>query len=297
MPEPKIVHLTKQLPKENWNSLLGEKLSDRFVDTLIDYDCDVYTPEGSLLLKFRRSALNSIATSVAFDVLRKIETKTLNRGTATGKFAVGVPAIRKSGYVSNTVEVPREFAVISNVIGYMDRYTRFPYCRQTAFNAHEPEKFERVVPFLRACSGAYATAAPDRWQIQAQLCAQTKPDWIIPGTVFTTITVNKNWQTAVHTDEGDFKGGLSCITAIRAGEYKGCYLVFPHYRVGVDLRTCDLLMFDSHHMHGNTPLLGRVGEFERVSLVLYYRENMIRCLSAVEELARAKNRKKGDPLW
>lgn len=126
---------------------------------------------------------------------------------------------------------------------------------------------------------------------------RTQPEWLIPGTPFTTVTVNRNWQTAVHTDRGDLKAGLSLITAMRRGEFTGGYLVFPHYRIAVDLQDRDLLMFDSHHMHGNTPIVGKVGQWERVSCVLYFRERMADCLTAQAELERAQHRKPGDPLW
>jgi predicted 2-oxoglutarate/Fe(II)-dependent dioxygenase YbiX len=119
---------------------------------------------------------------------------------------------------------------------------------------------------------------------------------LIADTSFTTITVNQNFQTAVHTDQGDLKAGLSNILVLRAGDVQGGILVFPHYRAAVRLDTCDLLLFDSHHMHGNTPIFGKVGQFTRVSLVLYYRERMIDCGSAAEEMERAKRRQKGDRL-
>ncbi len=57
------------------------------------------------------------------------------------------------------------------------------------------------------------------------------------------------------------------------------------------------MLFDSHHMHGNTALYGKVGNYTRISLVLYYRQNMIDCGTAAQELERAKNRKLGDKLY
>jgi hypothetical protein len=291
------IDLTFQYPKESWDAFLGEKLTDAHYDKLLTEDADVYTPEGELLLKFRRGILPVGATARAFEVLRRINTKTLNRGLASGKLATGHMYEKADGSISNTRAVPPEFAVISNVIGFYDRYVRTPFCRETAFNANHPEKYAACLPFLQAVSEVYRQEAGDRWALQKAVCDRTQPDWVIPKTVFTTITVNKNFQTAVHTDEGDFKEGLSCITAIRGGKFKGGVLVFPHYRVAVDLKTCDLLMFNSHHMHGNTAIVGRLNEYERVSLVLYYRENMQKCLSALDEQERAKHRKPGDPLW
>lgn len=292
------LQLLFQHPKEKWNDFLGEKMTEESYDYLLDRDADVYTPEGDLLLKFRKRCIPMLSCSRAFEELRQLTQKTSNRGMATGK-GLSRKRIRRDGSVSQTNEVPREHQVISNIIGYFDRYTRIPFCRQTAYNANHPEAFARVLPFLKAASSAYQRHAPDRFALQAAVADKTNPDFMIQGTVFTTITVNKNWQTAVHTDKGDLKAGLSCITALRAGRFTGANLVFPHYRLAVNMDTSDLLLFDSHHMHGNTPLVAvnRREPFERVSLVLYYREKMQHCLSAAAELERAKNRRQGDPLW
>jgi hypothetical protein len=295
--ESQRVDLTYQAPRDQWERFEGLKLDSRSFDRVIDYDADVYTPEGDLLLKFRKNCIPFEQMSVAYAILRKIRTKSLNRGMATNKLYANVQPIRKSGVVSKTREVPAKYAVNSNIIGYFDRYVRIPYCRQTAWTAKHPLEWERLHPFFLACNDVYAGAAPDRYAAHLRHAERVKPEWKIRGTVFTTVTVNRNWQTAVHTDAGDLKDGLSLITAMWLGKHQGGQLVFPHYRVAVDLQNCDLLMFDSHHMHGNAPIIGKTGGWERVSLVLYSREKMDRCLTASQELERAQNRKAGDPLY
>lgn len=220
----------------------------------------------------------------------------MNRGMATTKGAQVNP-IRKSGYRSNTNEVSADQAVNSSIIGFYDRYVRTPYCRQTAFNAKQAADFKECLPYFQSIARLYQEINPLRFAAHWAVVDRTNRDWIIPGTPFTTVTVNKNWQTAVHTDKGDLKTGLSTITVLRAGEFIGAHLVFPHYRVAVKIDTCDLLLFNSHHMHGNTPLIGKINQFERVSCVCYYREKMHECGTAAEELERAKKRKRGDPLY
>lgn len=258
----------------------------------------MFTPEGELLCRFRKNCLPVEQAVEAFEILKKIKQKTWNRGFASGKvFMTKERRTKKDGTKSNTHSVAKGGEVMSAVIGYFDRYPRVPYCRQTAFNANQPEAFAQVLPFLQAVDTAYRNIDPDRYALQAEVVTKTSKDFVIQGTPFTTITVNQNFQTAVHTDQGDLKAGLSNILVLRAGQYKGGNLVFPHYRAAVRLDTCDLLLFDSHHMHGNTPIYGRVGEYTRVSCVLYYRENMIDCGTAEQELAIAKRRKKGEKLF
>ena len=63
-----------------------------------------------------------------------------------------------------------------------------------------------------------------------------------------------------------------------------------------DLQNCDLLLVDVHQWHGNTPIQKIDNNATRVSLVMYYRENMISCGTADEEVDRAKNRKAGTKL-
>ena len=102
------------------------------------------------------------------------------------------------------------------------------------------------------------------------------------------MTVNRNFQTAVHQDQGDLKQGFGVMSCLRRGRFDGCYFVFPKYRVALDMRTGCVLCGDVHEWHGNTPMRGNHGMFERVSLVFYYREKMKRCGSAEEELEHAK---------
>lgn len=298
------LRLKKQLPKELWPTFLGTKLDDSAYDELLDADTDVYSPEGFLVCRLRKRVLPAGDCERAFHELKKIKEQSKNRGLANGNIFMKKlrgKYVKKDGTVSRTAALigrPDDVKHLgmSSVIGYMDRYPRMPFCRQTAFNAHHPDRFEKILPFLQRVSETYQRFDAERFEKQMIWVRKTNQDFIIRGTPFTTITVNQNWQTAVHTDEGDLKDGLSCITVLRAGDFNGGHLVFPHYRLAVKLDSTDLLLFDSHHMHGNTAIIGKPGEFTRVSCVLYYRKKMIDCLSAVEELQRAKTRQRGTKL-
>lgn len=295
--KPEIIRLEYQAPKDTWDKFLGVKLDEKSYDRLIETDCDVYTPEGEILLKFRRKCIPVKPAAVAYEILKKIKQKSFNRGMATGKMYAKTGRVTKKGTISKTHAVAPEDGVMSAIVGYFDRYVRIPFCRQTAFTADFPEKFQELLPYFQAVDRIYAAEAPERYALQRAVVDRTSKDFVIRGTAFTTVTVNQNFQTAVHTDKGDLKDGLSCITCLEAGEYRGANLVFPHYRVAVNLRTCDLLMFNSHHMHGNTPIIGKVGQWKRISCVLYYRENMHQCGTAADELERAKKRQRGEPLY
>ncbi|MFO0926381.1 MAG: hypothetical protein U0736_04990 [Gemmataceae bacterium] len=111
---------------------------------------------------------------------------------------------------------------------------------------------------------------------------------VIEDTAFTTVTVNQTWQTAVHTDKGDLPEGFGVITMLRRGDYRGGYLVFPKYRVAVDLGDRDVLLADVHESHGNTAITHRSDDAERISCVLYFRRHMTRCGSWRVEQRKAR---------
>jgi hypothetical protein len=109
------------------------------------------------------------------------------------------------------------------------------------------------------------------------------PDFIIPGSVFSSVTFNKNWRTHAHTDTGNRRPGLEALLVLASGDISGCEVVFPRYRTAVAVTHGGLLVADMHSLHGNAPLFG---PGLRVSLVCYTREGISRCGSAAEEWAR-----------
>lgn len=295
--KPRQIHLSFQHPKENWNAFLGVKLDETSYDLLVEEDADVWTPEGEILFRFRKRCLPRGMAEVAFAELMKIRHRTNNRGIAAGRiYADRKRTVTKEGMPTNTPRMEKGGDVMSSIIGYFDRYPRIPYCRETAYNADHPEAFARILPFLAQVDAQYQAMDQERYRRQRLVVDRTSPDFVIAGTSYTTITVNQNFQTAVHTDQGDLKDGLSNILVLRQGSFSGGNLVFPHYRAAVRLDSLDLMCFNSHHMHGNTPIVGSPGKFKRVSCVLYYRERMVDCGTAAEELERAKRRQKGERL-
>lgn len=305
------IQAEEALTDKEAKALAGTLLTDDHYDTLISgEDAEVLKPDGSPLIQFRRKALTPSKCSAAYRGLRKAAAESDNRGIAAGLIEKDDPAVLQimeqegatdivyaagktryrlvtaTGYVSNTQRAKR---VRSGIVGFFDRNPRLPYCRMTAFNMREPEKFASAVPAIQECDKVFAATVPDRYAFQKEFAERTSPDFLIPGTSFTTVTVNRNWQTAVHKDAGDLKGGFGCMTAFSAGQYEGCHLVFPKYRVAVNIRSGDVCLADVHEWHGNSPIRRNTKAYDRVSLVLYYRERMAECGSAAEELSRAKN--------
>lgn len=257
-------------------------------DVLYDEDVRVEKPDGSPLLVLRKRALSEAATQQAWNVLYKLKLISRNRGVAAGKENPVINGVNQSA---------KGWEVASGIVGNFERTVRMPYCRKCAWNAANPEAFEALMPMTREVNALFRRDVPDRWAVQKSYADRTSPDFVIPETVFTTLTVNKNFRTACHKDAGDLEAGFSCLSVIRQGLFKGANLVLPAWRIAVKLDTYDVVMFDAHEFHGNTQLVKLTPDAQRCSVVYYFREKMIHCGSAAEELARAKNRKPGDRIF
>lgn len=177
-------------------------------------------------------------------------------------------------YISDTTYAN---PVNSGIAGYFDRYPRIPYGRATSYTEHNYEKFQMAFPFLKTLSKGFRELLPNRWKAQKAECDKIDSKFVVPGTVFTTITVNKTFRTAAHRDAGDLDTGLSNLLVLsNDGNYTGGYLIFPEYRIAVNVRPGDLLLVNNHEIiHGNTPIVLGSPTSDRVSLVCYFRKKMV----------------------
>jgi len=194
-------------------------------------------------------------------------------------------------------------AVNSGIAGWFDRYPRIPYGRATSYTRDNFDKFKMSYPFLQNLSEGFKNLLPERYTAQMAAANKLDPRFLVPGTPFTTVTVNKTFRTAAHRDAGDLNEGLSnLLTLSNDGKYTGGYLIAPEYRVAVNVRPGDLLLINNHEvMHGNTPIVCEEGS-ERVSLVVYFREKMLELGSHEYEDCRYnfveyRRLNKEHPLW
>jgi hypothetical protein len=198
--------------------------------------------------------------------------------------------------------------VMSGIAGWFDRYPRIPFGRATSYTAREPEKFAMAYPFLQSLAKGFKDLLPWRYNNQMEAAKKLDPRFLVPETPFTTVTVNRSFRTACHFDAGDLTSGLSnLLTLTNNGNYKGCHLVAPEYRVAVNPRPGDLLLINNHEvMHGNTQIELLDEEAERISLVVYFREKMLELGSKeyedtrydfVEHRKNDKEHPEQRPLW
>jgi hypothetical protein len=198
--------------------------------------------------------------------------------------------------------------VASNPIGFYESSKNFAElpCRLTHFTRTNYKNYKDGLPFIQKIDNMFEKLIPESHQKQLSRANQ-KMHLKIPETAFSTITINRNFRTALHKDAGDFSEGFGNLTVIERGSYHGGYTVFPQFGVGVDVRSGDFLAMDVHQWHSNTaifetdedkklnskldkvyndnPAVGTVGldkNYTRLTFVCYLREKILKCSDSID---------------
>jgi len=303
------------LTDEDTAELKAEWLNDDHFELLLHESADIYLPEEAsvldmfaapedqvtledrLFLVFRRDAFPLEMCEQARQAIRGAAKPSKNRGIAGGKvdpekmgrkaedLIVSKDGTRaryrsKDGIISDTVEANQ---VDSGIAGYFPATARLPFVRKTAWTRDNWVTFQESWPMLQRMAELFEELNPIRFHNQMDFVKENNLDkngWVIPKTPYSTVTVNKNYVTACHQDAGDLKSGLENFAVLEGGpdRYVGGYLIFPKFRLGLDVRTGDFVGMDvAHHWHGNTPLRDAFegkSDWERISLVLYVRADL-----------------------
>jgi hypothetical protein len=282
----KKIKLKNYFPK-GASHLKSKFLTSKDYDTLITEDCDGYDMYGNLLFKFRKNSIPIEILKSGYEAFKGSIKLTDGRGAASGS---SHKRVRKDGSIS---KITIGNKVSSGNVGYMDAGAMIHYCRQTAFAKKHFDKFKSGIPFVEFVDKKYQELCPSFYEKQIAIAKGTNSNYRIAETSFTTVTVNKNFQTAVHQDSGDFKDGFGNLIVYREGEFKGSYFCMPEYRIAIDLQNTDILFADVHAWHGNTNYFDCSEDYMRVSFVMYYRENMYKCKQPAEQLKEIKINKTG----
>lgn len=271
----------------------GKKPNESHYDILVDTDTHVKDENGETIAILVNNATSKQNAVNYYKVITKTGAirKTLNRGMSSGKKPV--KHLKKDGTLSNTAK-PEE-GVESSIIGFYDRYPRNNYCRKTSWTLENQPYWDLIYPYIKEVNDVYKNYAPDYWNKQNETASITSKDFIIKDTVFTTITLNRNFRTFYHEDAGNLKKGLGVMTYLKRGKFSGGELIIPSHRIAFRFKNLDLIIFNNNILHGNTEIKSINNDFERITSVFYYREKMIFCGTAEQELERAK-RNKGDQV-
>lgn len=277
----------KTMRRDVAEKLKGTFLTDDSFDTLITEDTDAYDLYGNLLFRYRKNAIPFELLKSGYEAFKDSIQVTDGRGIASGS---SHKRIRKDGSVSN-ITIGNK--VQSGNVGFMDAGAMVHYCRKTAFARDYFDKFTQGIPFVEFIDKKYEELCPEHYAKQIAIAKGTNRNYRIADTSFTTVTVNRNFATAVHKDAGDFPEGFGNLIIYREGGYKGGYFCLPEYRVAIDMQNCDLLFADVHKWHGNTPFYDCSDDYLRIAFVMYFREYMYKCKQPKEELQKIKLEKTG----
>lgn len=278
--------LKNHMPK-GADKMKGKFLDETHYDIVITNDCDGYDMYGNMLFRYRKNAIPFELLKTGYESFKDSITLTEGRGIASGS---SHKRIKKDGSVSN-ITVGNK--VYSGNVGYMDAGAMIHYCRKTAFAKDYFEKFTNGIPFIEHVNKMYEELCPEHYSKQIAIAKGTNRNYRIGETAFTTVTVNRNFQTAVHKDSGDFPDGFGNLVVYREGNYTGGYFCLPEYRVAIDMHNCDILFADVHRWHGNTPFANCSEDYKRISFVMYYREYMYKCSQPKVELQKIKQKETG----
>ena len=266
-----VYTVSPEYDQDKLEKRMNKFLKREDIKTIIDHDADVYTNDGKLLLRFRKKALTNKNVDDFYDnIIAFAKNVSSNRGSTTGS--------KKK----NILENPK---VMSNIFGFFDRWspshkvifkklgkTPDVTVRECRFNQDYPENYKKTIPLIKEIDEQYSKLTPEQYKLQRKKANQTY--FKIPGTSFTTITTNVNFQTTIHTDKGDDDEGFGNLAVIERGKYDGGETCFPQYGLGVNVRTGDILFMDVHQPHANLPIVKETDDTIRLSIVCYLRKNV-----------------------
>jgi hypothetical protein len=279
-----------RVPQEELDLKVGKVLGPDSYNVLLTGPTRVYRPNGALLCVYLPGAMKGYVTPEQYDIFHGLRSiRTNNRGNASGSQAMHVGTQKRQYWMH----------VSSNIIGSFDPAGSYKFCRLTSWTGSNLPAWQALQPALQRVGDQFAEHVPDRYEAQMEEIRLTHPDWVVPGTPFTTVTVNNTYPTGMHQDKGDLDKGFSTIFTLRRGSYTGGVFMFPEFRLGVDLQDGDLILMDAHQWHANSAITcacdKRITRYcedcgaERISVVSYMRTNMVRCASEAEEIKRAQN--------
>jgi len=290
---------------------------EKDLHVIVTESCDVYGMDGKggeiLLFKLRKQTIEPELCDLGFSSFKNAAKPSRSRGAAAGPIdSEGVYWSKRNlvdtkkwstkymnGDTKSKMTVNN--AVSSNALGYYEKSPNFGLpCRMTHHAKNSIKKFTAGLPFIERIDSLYKELLPECHQRQHGR-ASSKEDFQINDTAFSTITVNRNFRTALHKDAGDF--GFGNLTVLEYGKYHGGYTCFPQWGVGFDLRQGDFVCMDVHQYHCNTPLyeteedkayndtlkdmyprdnpeVGTAGigkKYNRLSFVCYLREKLADC--------------------
>lgn len=241
--------------------------------TIFPDSCRIEDSEGNILAIFLKQRLSEELIDIGQDLAR-YKSKTSLRINASGD--KNVKRSPRSGSLMETGN-----RVQSAMVGYAAA-SNFHDCRATAMFKKEYDVFQEYTKYLiEEISNLYEQFCPEMYNKQESFVGSLPKNMRLGNSVFTTLTVNVDFRTAAHRDEGDFKEGFGNLCVFQDQDsdkkFKGGEFLMPEYKIGFKIEEGDLLLVDVHQIHCNNPIQNT----GRISLVCYAMQKIARCPSKV----------------
>lgn len=178
----------------------------------------------------------------------------------------------------------------SRVIGYQPRVAmRRDFCSSASLSKEQPEQHRVICDLAVKLAEKYKELAPETFMAHEETTVnKVKPMYKMEGTPFTSGIINKNNLLKYHFDTGNFQDVYSAMIVFKH-DVGGGYLSLPEYNVGFSLPDKSVLIFDGQKlMHGVTPIIKNSADGHRFSIVYYSLQQMWKCLTIDEEVARIR---------
>lgn len=266
-------------------ALRGTLPTIRHFEVLVDEDALVIETTGKVIARLVTSCLDKKIVSAAAESFRTVRGKPSNRGSVIYKGAMMSRERQTDGTFSLTKAVPQSLLLMleeqnarrsltgpfTNFLGYFDRRPRQNFCRETAWSLRRPDILEISKPLVKAVEYVNKSELTYYWRRQREFMSRVSQNFKYEDSIFSTVTVNLNLACCLHTDDGDFRGGMGNLVVLELGRDDSGILAMPRERVAFIVRPTDVLLMNVHHMHGNLPL---TTGGTRLTAVLYARENI-----------------------
>jgi len=203
----------------------------------------------------------------------------------------------RARYVKKNGEVCKRTicnAVASCVVGYVDttdtqNYKYLKNCkrkqkeeflvrvRKCAYS-RKIKGWGVIYPLVHKVETLFKECLPYEFQRQRNI-ANNISNYTIDNSVYSTVTINNNFKTFLHTDANNFDEGYGAMLVDERKGVKeyGFNLLFPRYHLTIDLTKGDLIFFKSREYHCNTQFKAD-DTYERISYVFYLRKKLLKVL-------------------
>ena len=258
---------------DSWISI-GKQIKEpsHEISLSLEYDIyKIYKPNGKDLLAIlsKKVIPENLCTLAVNKYLKAGKQISTNRGFAAGS------KHRTTKITSTGKRYEKGISSHSNILGYIDSPNHKRPCRLTSFCRDHYDEYTDGLAFIEEIDTCFKNILPDIHAKQLHICS-LKKNFQISNTAFSTVTVNYNFQTALHTDSGDYKEGFGNLVVCQDG-ISGGEILFPQYNLRIYIETGDFLAMDVHEWHCNNKITYLNDDAYRLSFVCYYREKISQC--------------------